>query len=182
MREKPLVINLYGGPGTGKSTTAAHVFALLKQRDVNAELVREYAKDIVWEGRTHLLSGVFPYQLVVFSKQNKRMFDLVGKVDVIVTDSPLWLSYHYSGHDEQMFHLVKRVVDWYDEVHFFLNRVKKFNPLGRMHNEKESMIIDVQLQQMMEDCGIGCTFVDADECAADIIIDEIKERIWTPKG
>ena len=73
MREKPLVINLYGGPGTGKSTTAAHVFALLKQRDVNAELVREYAKDIVWEGRTHLLSGVFPYQLVIFSKQNKRI-------------------------------------------------------------------------------------------------------------
>jgi len=181
MREKPLVINLYGGPGTGKSTTAAHVFALLKQKDVNAELVREYAKDIVWEGRTHLLSGVFPYQLVIFSKQNKRMFDLVGKVDVIVTDSPLWLSYHYSGHDEQMLHLIVRTSKWYDEVHFFLNRTKKFNPMGRVHDEIESKLIDVQLQKMLEDCRIGCTFIDADKHAAKFILDKIKEKIWTPK-
>ncbi len=181
MREKPLVINLYGGPGTGKSTTAAHLFALLKQRDVNAELVREYAKDIVWEGRTHLLSGVFPYQLVIFSKQNKRMFDLVGKVDVVITDSPLWLSYHYSGHDEQMLHLIVRASEWYDEINFFLQRQKKFNPMGRVHNEKESKLIDMQLKEMLDTVNIQYVSLDADECAADLIIDEIKERIWTPK-
>ncbi|GAF90191.1 unnamed protein product, partial [marine sediment metagenome] len=162
MREKPLVINLYGGPGTGKSTTAAHVFALLKQKDVNAELVREYAKDIVWEGRTHLLSGVFPYQLVIFSKQNKRMFDLVGKVDVIITDSPLWLSYHYSGHDEDMLRLVVKTSIYYDEAHYFLRRIKKFNPSGRMHDEQESKLIDKQLQIMLDDLNVKYSIVNAD--------------------
>lgn len=35
----PLVINVFAGPGAGKSTTAALVFGLLKSAGVNAELV-----------------------------------------------------------------------------------------------------------------------------------------------
>jgi len=34
-----LVVNLYGGPGTGKSTTAAATFAELKMAGINCELV-----------------------------------------------------------------------------------------------------------------------------------------------
>jgi hypothetical protein len=109
------------------------------------------------------------------------MFDLVGKVDVVITDSPLWLSYHYSGHDEQMLHLIVRASEWYDEINFFLQRQKKFNPMGRVHNEKESKLIDMQLKEMLDTVNIQYVSLDADECAADLIIDEIKERIWTPK-
>lgn len=43
--KKPLVINLFGAPGAGKSTGAAIVFAELKKRGVNAELVTEFTKD-----------------------------------------------------------------------------------------------------------------------------------------
>ena len=39
------VINLYGGPGTGKSTTAAALFALIKREGYNVELVTEFAID-----------------------------------------------------------------------------------------------------------------------------------------
>ena len=44
--KKPLVINLFGAPGVGKSTGAAKVFTELKQLGVNCELVGEVAKDI----------------------------------------------------------------------------------------------------------------------------------------
>lgn len=40
-----LVVNLFGGPGSGKSTGAAYVFARLKMLGYNAELVTEFAKD-----------------------------------------------------------------------------------------------------------------------------------------
>ena len=42
-----LLISLYSGPGSGKSTGAAWIFAKLKLAGVNAELVTEFAKDKV---------------------------------------------------------------------------------------------------------------------------------------
>ena len=47
--KKTLVVNLFGAPGSGKSTAAAYIFALLKMAGINAELVTEFAKDKVWE-------------------------------------------------------------------------------------------------------------------------------------
>jgi len=43
------VINLFGGPGCGKSTAAAGLFHLMKSNHMSVELVNEFAKEIVWE-------------------------------------------------------------------------------------------------------------------------------------
>ena len=50
------VINLVGGPGCGKSTTAAGLFYELKRRDYSVELVTEYAKSRVWEDSLRTLN------------------------------------------------------------------------------------------------------------------------------
>jgi hypothetical protein len=42
--EKTILVNLYAGPGTGKSTMAANVFSELKWMGVNCELALEFAK------------------------------------------------------------------------------------------------------------------------------------------
>jgi len=44
-----IVVNLLGSPGVGKSTGAAYIFAMLKFRDLNVELITEFAKDKVYE-------------------------------------------------------------------------------------------------------------------------------------
>ena len=85
---KPIVLNFFGGPGTGKSTGAAYVFALLKMAGVNAELVTEAAKDLTWEEAFKNLRDQ-PY---VFGKQAHRLFRCADMVDIIVTDSPIFLS------------------------------------------------------------------------------------------
>ena len=72
-----LVINLFGGPGVGKSTTASQLFANLKWSNINCELVREYAKDKVWENSLELLDN----QLYVFAKQHHRQYILNEKVE-----------------------------------------------------------------------------------------------------
>ena len=46
---KTLVINLIGGPCSGKSTIASGVFHEIKKMNINAELALEFAKDKVWE-------------------------------------------------------------------------------------------------------------------------------------
>ena len=44
-----LVVNLYGAPGSGKSTGAAYLFSRLKMNGVDCEYVPEFAKSAVWE-------------------------------------------------------------------------------------------------------------------------------------
>lgn len=46
---KTLVVNLFGGPGTGKSTLSANIFARLKMDGVDVEMAPEYVKEVVWE-------------------------------------------------------------------------------------------------------------------------------------
>ncbi len=53
------VVNLFGGPSAGKSTTAAGVFALLKLHDLRSELVTEFAKDLTWEKREKTLNNQY---------------------------------------------------------------------------------------------------------------------------
>ena len=88
-----LVVNLFGAPSAGKSTGAAYVFSQLKLRNINAELVTEYAKDKVWEESVE----VFKNQAYIFGKQYFRISRVDGKVDVVVTDSPILLSAYYNN-------------------------------------------------------------------------------------
>lgn len=81
------VINLIGGPGAGKSTTAAGVFFLLKLLNVRCELVTEFAKELTYDENWSDLKR----QLYVTAEQERRQRRLVDKVDFIVTDSPLLL-------------------------------------------------------------------------------------------
>ena len=81
---KTIVINLFAGPGCGKSTTASGVFSELKRIGVNCEYVQEYAKDLVWGKNFKALSN----QIHVYGEQHNRIFRLKGEVDVIITDSP----------------------------------------------------------------------------------------------
>lgn len=48
MRPNPIVINLFAGPGAGKSTLASALFSLFKMDGFVSELVTEFAKDLTW--------------------------------------------------------------------------------------------------------------------------------------
>ena len=108
-----IVINFLGGPGCGKSTVCADVFAKLKWNNINCEIVTEYAKDAVWEESFKLLEN----QIGVFGEQHKRLHRLKDKVDVVVTDSPLLLSLlYYRGDYKYFVPLVKEVIQSFDNI------------------------------------------------------------------
>lgn len=143
-----LIVNLYGAPGAGKSTGAAYIFAKLKSAGINAELVTEFAKDKVWEENP----SVFRNQVYILGKQSFRISRLEGKVDVVVTDSPILLSSYYNS-DADIQHeldaLVTKVASKYRALNVFIDRHKPYNPAGRFQTEAESDNIAASLKEFL---------------------------------
>lgn len=143
-----LIVNLFGGPGTGKSTTAAGLFCELKQEGINCELVTEYAKDRVWDNHLACLDD----QLYVFGKQYHRIHRLLDKVEVVVTDAPLILSAYYGATNtpDSFKQLVLDIHGGLTNYNVFLQRVKEYNPSGRLQTEEGAKAIDVELKKLLE--------------------------------
>jgi hypothetical protein len=149
---KPIVINLFAGPGCGKSTTAASIFALLKLHGVNAELVTEFAKDLTWENRKYTLEN----QLYILAKQYHRMWRLKDQVTVTITDSPILLSLIYGG--QKPGYIQKTILHYFNEfnnVNYFLKRNKKYNPNGRNQTEYEARQLDSIILKTLLKLGIS---------------------------
>jgi len=136
-----VIVNLHGGPGAGKSTIAAHLFALMKQRGINCEYVTEYAKDIVWEGINVRLEN----QLYILAKQHQKLFRLIGKVDYIITDSPLFNSIVYSGQSDTFNALVCEEIDRWETRDYFIIRGDKYQEEGREQNLEQAKAVDEKI-------------------------------------
>lgn len=52
-----IIVNLFAGPGAGKTTCAWEIASELKKRNIQAEYVPEYAKELVWDEKRELLDG-----------------------------------------------------------------------------------------------------------------------------
>ena len=147
---KTLVLNLYGGPGVGKSTIAAGVFAKLKWQGVNCEMALEFAKDKVWEKSAHILDN----QIYVFGKQYHRIYRLLGQVDVIITDSPLLNSIlYYRGNNEFFTKMVFEEHQQLRNFNAFLKRLKPYNPAGRLQDEDKARALDKRIAHILEYLG-----------------------------
>jgi len=143
---KPIVINMFAGPGAGKSTTASAVFSLLKLHGVNAELITEFAKDLTWEKRHMTILN----QYYVWGKQHHRMWRIKDQVEVMITDSPLLLGMIYGRNNPDCFiETVLHSFNEFNNVNYFLTRKKKFNPKGRSQTEEEAKELDNEISMML---------------------------------
>lgn len=146
MNLPPIVINIFGAPGAGKSTAAAALFALMKLEGYKVELVTEHAKDLTYSESFKELSD----QLKVFGEQNHRMNRLVGHVDYIVTDSPLMNSLVYGNEDSLHFKgLVMEKHCEYDNVNVYINRIKDYAAYGRTQTAEESDMLGEKILSIL---------------------------------
>jgi len=145
------IINLFGGPGTGKSTMAAKLYVQMKMSSLNIELAREAAKDFVWEGSTQFLT-VTEYKLFNFAHQYKRIIDLYGKVDYIISDSPLLLYAFYSSEWYELVQFIRHCNSKFNNVNLFVDRSKRvFVEAGRLHIKEEAIQIDKDVEIMLNE-------------------------------
>lgn len=174
-------INLFGGPGVGKSTIAAEVFAELKKKHLNCELVTEYAKDLTWQESFKVLKN----QIYVWAKQHQRFFRLIGKVDYVVTDSPPVLCILYDTFNNEMLH--KLIVQEFNKnvnLNFVIERDMSlpFAEAGRYQSYEQAQEIDRNILNVLKQYDLPYTTIRV-ENAKDAIVQAIfKHQILTTQA
>ena len=161
------VINLLGGSGLGKSTTAALVYGEMKNQGRQVELVREFVKEWAWEGKKVTSIG----QSIIYGRQLERESLLYGKVDYIITDSPLILcsvyrSFYYGS--GVIAPLILKDMDeiksmGVEHVNFLLTRKKQFDCRGRYEDEKTAKKVDVAVKTFLDYHQIPYVNLDCDD-------------------
>jgi nicotinamide riboside kinase len=179
---KTIIVNLYGGPGTGKSTTAAGIYYYSKLDGINSELVREYVKKWAWENKQ-----ITKYdQNYILAKQISAQSALYNKVPLIITDSPIWLSpiyeNKYQGNTKTLDvinnHITQATNDGVINLHFFIKRSKSYEQAGRYENEEHAKQIDADIINFLTAQNINFTIVQEDtEKVAPVIYTKVKELI-----
>jgi RecA/RadA recombinase len=154
---KTTIINVYGGPGVGKSTSAAYLYYKLKANGENAELVREYVKDWAWEGRKFSAYD----EIYFLGKQVRHESMLFGKVDWIITDAPVYMTAYYASLycSSQLAHGIAQAAqafykqaeeDGHQHIHVMLKRIKPYQADGRYQDEEQALNIDRGVAEMLE--------------------------------
>lgn len=180
--KKPLIINLCGAPGAGKSTGAAYIFSKLKMNGINAELITEFAKDKTWEHNKTAIDN----QVYLFAKQYYKITRCSDQVDVIVTDSPILLSIFY-GKDkfyaEELKPLILKI--WHEDnnILYFVNRDKPYNSKGRFQTEKESDAIAVTLKEILAEFKGDIIYQEimGNEASYDFVVDQVLKMLEEDK-
>ena len=171
---KTIFVNLFAGPGCGKSTHAAGVFSKLKQKSINCEYLQEYAKDKSW-GEDVFTLKCQPY---ITSKQLYRQYRIMDKVDVAVTDSPLLLGLVYDGFgSSDLFNKwVVETFGLFTNLNIRLVRNASNHPykkVGRSQTEEESIVLDNQVKIILDSFGIVYHDIEVSENSIDQIVDLI---------
>lgn len=177
--KKTLVVNFFGSPGSGKSTSAAYLFSKLKMDGVDVELVTEYAKDKCFEEHKFMFSQP-ENQFYIGAKQFFKVNRVYGKVDVVITDSPVLLSCFYNntellGNEYNL--VIRRLFNKFNNINFFVNRVKPYNPNGRLQTEEESILIAKKMKKDISNWNIPFFEINGDIEGCDFSLNKIREYI-----
>jgi nicotinamide riboside kinase len=172
------VINLFGGSGVGKSTTAAHLFAEMKYKNLHVELVREYVKTWAWQG---IEVGPFD-QIYLLGKQSQYESILYGKVDYIITDSPILLcpmyEHYYSGKElvaPAAFNFIEDAKSkGVEHLNFVLKREFTYDPRGRYQTPDELSKIDIAIRDFLKKYSVPYTEISGEK---GVRVDQILQHV-----
>lgn len=152
-------VNFYGGPGLGKTTTASHIFARLKNTIIHnnlptqIELVQEYVKNWAWEGRK---PKGFDQVYICAQQMRKEEIPLRNGVDVVVTDSPLLMQCAYArkygnSYWEALTECVRHFEQVYPSIHILLDRGDRpYVAKGRYESHEQAKSMDAYIKDVLD--------------------------------
>lgn len=153
-------INLFAGPGAGKSALAYWLVGELKSQGASVELASEYVKE--WAYQSIPPTRKFD-QLYLFSKQIRKELIPIrdGDIKHIISDSPILLAGVYAKrlgepYYNQLFEISDMIDAEFPSVNIFLDRVDGgFKQEGRYHDLEQSKKIDNEIRQLLDERHMG---------------------------
>lgn len=177
MKKDTIIINIAGGPGSGKTTVAAEVFSILKAKGYEVENVSEFAKELVWEGRNE----AFDDRLYMHGEQNHRLMQMNGKLDFIITDSPLFLTSVYNNYylkdkfpksyNQMIDNMTLETFKLYNNKTYYLQRNTDYKTIGRRENKSTANKIDELIIKYLDDNNIEYKKLSLKDAAKQIVKD-----------
>lgn len=175
------VINLLGGPGTGKSATAGKLFGYLKSRNIICEYVSEFAKELILTESKDVRD-----QFYVAAMQAHRIHVLNNKVDFIVTDSAIIQAIPYLFEPDRNIGVsldIKRqyarfLVDYFntfDNLNWLVERTPDsfYETFGREQTLEQSLKKDQETKELLLQYNIEYYVTDTVHCF-DCVVDKIE--------
>tara|TARA_R110000744_G_scaffold260923_2_gene375810 strand:+ start:2066 stop:2623 length:558 start_codon:yes stop_codon:yes gene_type:complete len=154
---KTKIINLFGGPGIGKSTQAAGLHYIMKKNGMSVELTSEFAKIMSWEKNHSAVND----QLYITANQHRNISRVYGQVDYLIVDSPLLNGLIYKNRYQGTLYPTKLygepfdtflldLFSQYDNTNILLSRNDSvFQKEGRFQDLEGSKEIDTFIKNLL---------------------------------
>ena len=160
---KHLRINIYGGPGCGKSTVASSVFSYLKSKDYSIEMVPEYVK--FWAYMDRKIESFD--QLYLLAKQIYKEDSLHRfGVQYTITDCPILICVVYAKLYnfiawEELISICKKFEEIIPSINIFLERPNiLYKQNGRYETYDQALIVDNEIKSVLNINCIKYTEID----------------------
>jgi deoxyadenosine/deoxycytidine kinase len=172
------LINLFGGPGIGKSSIASGLTYELKKKHITCDNPYEFPKLLAWDENHSAIKD----QLYVLANQHRGIVKSFGKVDYIILDSPILLSLVYRSlykgteypatlYGESFDRMVLDVHNQYNSLNIVLKRTEGgYNEKERYQSLDESKKLDEEIENTLIKNNISYHIVEVGETTlADIL-------------
>jgi hypothetical protein len=172
------IINLFGGPGIGKSSIASGLTYKLKKKHITCDNPYEFPKQLAWDENHSAIRD----QLYVLANQHRGIVKSFSKVDYIILDSPILLSLVYRSaytgleypatlYGESFDKMVLDIHNQYDSVNIVLKRTEGgYNEKERYQTLSESIRLDTEIENVLVKNNISYHIVEVGEKTVDDIL------------
>lgn len=148
------VIQLFGGPGAGKSTVAAYLYYRFKKARFKTELVGEAAREVIYNSAPGVTAPqLIDNQLLISGMQYERLLRLKRHgIEVAITDSPLVQGALYVSEDKknELLALLEKYSKEFNTTNIFIERCTGYyDNESRAQTEAEAVLLDMKARELL---------------------------------